>query len=286
VTDGGATEGHGYFRWVIATNNKILWRGKGKVLGNPHLMESLRTKSVGMLLMTLFLLHYSKYHNIKVTDNNLCHYCDNSTVVGRMQWFQERDINTPNSHLSPDNDVQSQIEATMQELQTTFPLQRVKGHQKPKEGKDLTWEAKLNNKADDLANEARNETSNEPNIFYQYPASKVMLYINGTPITQNLAKEIRNAWMTQDLREYMTEHFEWANTTSDTIDWYSYGSKLTSLPYYQHVFCVKLIHERLPVQGEKFTTSPNKICPCCQQQEETSIHLLKCPKNPHESTEI
>jgi hypothetical protein len=29
-------------------------------------MESLRTESVGMLSMTLFLLHYSKYHNIKV----------------------------------------------------------------------------------------------------------------------------------------------------------------------------------------------------------------------------
>jgi hypothetical protein len=183
VTDGGATEGHGYFGWVIATNSKILWRGKGKVLGNPHLMESLRTESVGMLSMTLFLLHYCKFHDIEVTNNNLCHYCDNSTVVGRMQWFQERDINTPNSHLSPDNDVQSQIEATMQELQTTFPSQWVKGHQEQKEGEELTWEAKLNIEADTLATEARNETSTDSNIFHQYPASKIMLYINGTPIT-------------------------------------------------------------------------------------------------------
>jgi hypothetical protein len=236
--------------------------------------------------MTLFLLHYCKYHNIEVTNNNLCHYCDNSTVIGRMQWFQERDINTPNSHLSPDNDVQSQIEATMHKLQITFPSQWVKGHQEPKDGEELTWEAKLNIEADALATEARNETSNDSIIFHQYPRSKIMLYINGTPITRNLAKEIRNAWTTQDLREFMTEHFGWETTTGDTIDWYSHGSSLTSLTYYQHVFSVKLIHERLPVQGEIFSASPNKICPCCKQQEETSTHFLKCHKNPHKSTEI
>ena len=134
-----------------------------------------------------------------------------------------------------------------------------------------------------MANEARDETEDDPDIFFQYPASKVMLYIKGKPITRNIAKEIRNAWTTQDLREYMTEHFGWNNTTADDIDWYSHGSTLTSLTYYQHVFCVKLIHERLPAQGEKFTASPNKICPCCKQKEETSKHLLMCDKNPHKA---
>ena len=80
VTDGGATEGHGYFGWVIATHTKILWQGKGKVHGNPHLMESLRTESVSMLAMLLFLLHNCEFHNIATINNNLCHYCDNSRL--------------------------------------------------------------------------------------------------------------------------------------------------------------------------------------------------------------
>jgi hypothetical protein len=192
---------------VIATDRKILWKGKGKVLGTPHLMESLRTESVGMLSMALFLLHYCTYHDIEITNNNMCHYCDNSAVVGRMQWFTERDICTPNSHLSPDDDVQSQIEDTMKALKATLPSLWVKGHQEPKEGEELTWKAKLNIEADELANEARDETADDPDEFYQYPASKVMLYIKGKPITRNIAKELRNAWTTQDLREYMTEHF-------------------------------------------------------------------------------
>jgi hypothetical protein len=84
----------------------------------------------------------------------------------------------------------------------------------------------------------------------------------------------------------MSEHFGWHTTTADSIDWYSHGSSLTSLNYYQHVFCVKLIHERLPAQGEKFTASPIKTCPCCKQTEETSKHLLTCNKNPHKNSEI
>eukprot|EP00978_Attheya_sp_CCMP212_P042224 scaffold253689_cov69-Attheya_sp.AAC.1 len=31
VSDGGATEGHGYFGWVIATGSTVLWNGKGRV---------------------------------------------------------------------------------------------------------------------------------------------------------------------------------------------------------------------------------------------------------------
>ena len=130
VTDGGAVEGHGYFGWVIATNSKILWRGKGRVPGNRHLMESLRTESVGMLSLTIFLLHYCTFHNIDLENENLFHYCDNSTVVKRMNWFQERANTSANSHLAPDNDVQVQIEETFKKLKTKFPTRWVKGHQK------------------------------------------------------------------------------------------------------------------------------------------------------------
>jgi hypothetical protein len=281
VTDGGAVEGHGYFGWVIATNSKILWRGKGRVPGNRHLMESLRTESVGMLSLTIFLLHYCKFHNIDLENENLFHYCDNSTVVKRMNWFQERVNTSANSHLAPDNDVQVQIEETFKKLKTKFPTRWVKGHQKPKEGEELPWEAALNIEADDLANDAREETSDHDDAFFQYPASQLMLYINNLPITRNLASEIRNAWSSQDLREFMTNNFGWKQGTADLIDWYSHGSTLQGYDYYKHKFCVKLIHGRLPVLGEKWTASENKQCPCCETFQETFTHYMQCNLNPH-----
>eukprot|EP00978_Attheya_sp_CCMP212_P047490 scaffold421406_cov35-Attheya_sp.AAC.1 len=71
-----------------------------------------------------------------------------------MKWYKERDICAPNTHLFPDNDVQVQIEDTMIQLKTTFITEWVKGHQTPKAGKELPWEATLNIKVDQLANEA------------------------------------------------------------------------------------------------------------------------------------
>eukprot|EP00978_Attheya_sp_CCMP212_P036800 scaffold169524_cov56-Attheya_sp.AAC.1 len=135
----------------------------------------------------------------------------------------------------------------MAKLHKAFPTRWVKGHQTPKEDKELPWEATLNIEADDQANEARDETSDHPDTFFQYPASKVMLYIRGQPITRNIAREIRFTWTSQDLRQYMTDKFNWKENTADLIDWYSHGSTLKSYAYYQHLFCVKLIHERLPV---------------------------------------
>jgi hypothetical protein len=49
--------------------------------------------------------------------------------------------------------------------------------------KELPWEAILNIEADELTNEARDDTSDQPETFHQYPASRVMLYIAGKPIT-------------------------------------------------------------------------------------------------------
>jgi hypothetical protein len=71
-----------------------------------------------------------------------------------MKWYKAQDISTPNSHLSPEDDVQVQIEDTMKQLKTSFITHWVKGHQTQEEGKELPWEALLNIEADELANEA------------------------------------------------------------------------------------------------------------------------------------
>ena len=41
VTDGGDTDGNGYYGWVIATDTHILVKGKGLSPGNQELNESL-----------------------------------------------------------------------------------------------------------------------------------------------------------------------------------------------------------------------------------------------------
>eukprot|EP00978_Attheya_sp_CCMP212_P045886 scaffold364841_cov34-Attheya_sp.AAC.2 len=194
-----------------------------------------------------------------------------------MFWFQDRVNASPSSHLAPDNDVQIQIEVMMEKLKTQFPTRWVKGHQKHKDGEELPWEASLNIEADDLTNDAQDKTLMKDTNFFQYPGSQLMLYINDLPITRNL----ENAWSTQDLQEFMTINFGWEKGAADLINWYSHGSTLQGYDYYRHQFCVKLIHGRLPVLGEKWTASTNKTCPCCEHTQETFTHYMQCNLNPH-----
>eukprot|EP00978_Attheya_sp_CCMP212_P000179 scaffold315_cov32-Attheya_sp.AAC.3 len=50
--------------------------------------------------------------------------------------------------------------------------------------------------------------------------------------------------------------------------------------YYQRNFSMKIIHERLPVLGEDFSASANKVlCPCCKHRTETFSHYITCPSN-------
>eukprot|EP00978_Attheya_sp_CCMP212_P012377 scaffold30796_cov58-Attheya_sp.AAC.1 len=204
-----------------------------------------------------------------------------------MQWYAARDIATPNYSLSPDNDVQVQIEATLRELSSNFPSTWVRGHQDNIPRDEQPWEAILNIEADHLATEARDKTSAEDTTFEQFPASKMMLYINNLPITRSTMNEVRYAWSTQRIRENMTKKFKWDPTAADGIDWrYSHRSTIMAREYYQQNFSMKLIHERLPVLGENFSASVNKVCPCCKHHNETFSHYITCPSNPINVNEI
>jgi hypothetical protein len=113
-----------------------------------------------------------------------------------------------------------------------------------------------------------------------------MLYINNLPITRSTMNEVRYAWSTQRIRENMTKRFKWDQTAADSIDWYSHGSTIMAREYYQRNFSMKLIHERLPVLGEDFSASANKVCPCCKHRNETFSHYITCPSNPIKVNEI
>eukprot|EP00957_Ditylum_brightwellii_P065420 4962597-Ditylum_brightwellii.AAC.1 len=49
VTDGGVTKEYGYYRFVIATDTTILWKGNGQACRNPQQNKSQQDESVGGL---------------------------------------------------------------------------------------------------------------------------------------------------------------------------------------------------------------------------------------------
>eukprot|EP00957_Ditylum_brightwellii_P058292 4419520-Ditylum_brightwellii.AAC.1 len=155
---------------------------------------------------------------------------------------------------------------------TTWNIQHVKGHQKEK---DLTREATLNNIADTLTTEAQQALP--WNRQYQtvplYPENKINVTIKNKTITRVFNREIQQALTAIDIRAYMEDRNGWNKTITNKTDWEIHGSNLLKLTYYQHKFVVKLIHERLPCLGEKFTISTVQLCPVCKQHTKTSEHF-------------
>eukprot|EP00957_Ditylum_brightwellii_P196709 14987586-Ditylum_brightwellii.AAC.1 len=110
----------------------------------------------------------------------------------------------------------------------------VKGHQS---GANLTWEAQLNNMADELATEARNSINlNMPKQVDLFPASKVLLIINRKVILCQYHQAIQNAITSQDLWKDMEDCFQWNTTTREKVDWATHGRLLTGLHFYRHKF--------------------------------------------------
>ena len=241
-------------------------------------MESLQTESVSILSLLCFLLHFSSFHNLTLTPNAWIQYCDNSTAVKRMKWFNLQTVLKPSLTLAADFDVQLQIEATLAELHTQWNTEHVKGHQS---GPNLSWEAQLNNRADELATEARNALS--PTAATKtiiFPAAQISFTISNHLITRRIDRAIHEAYTQPMIRKNMQTRFGWKNTVVKTIDWQIHGSNLVRLGFYKHRFIVKLIHERLPVLGESFNPSPSKVCPCCKTTDESIFHFHKCTANP------
>eukprot|EP00957_Ditylum_brightwellii_P089068 6782568-Ditylum_brightwellii.AAC.1 len=129
ASDGGVTDGLGYFGWSIATDSFILWEGFGHSQGNPLYMESLRAESSGVLSVLRFLLQYTKYYNISFTGQTPLHYCDNSTLCGRMKAVHQGYTTTPTQNIQSDWDVQLATEETLQELNITLETHHVYHHQ-------------------------------------------------------------------------------------------------------------------------------------------------------------
>eukprot|EP00957_Ditylum_brightwellii_P159152 12112871-Ditylum_brightwellii.AAC.1 len=87
-----------------------------------------------------------------------------------MKWINSRAILKPSLTLAADYDVQLQIKETLQQLNCVWNTEHVKGHQ---EGPDLSWEAQLNTRANELATEAKATitptTANT--VQHMYPAA-------------------------------------------------------------------------------------------------------------------
>jgi hypothetical protein len=141
-SDGGALP-HGKFKntgsqgWIIATKEKVLWKGYGTVFGAPDNC-SFRTEAYGSLATLVLLKHLYKFWTLTIPAITLLAYTDSlslMTTLDKVKTFDEEWY--PQVFLWHHIDVIHELHSIERELQPMIIMrQHVEGHA----DEERTWE--------------------------------------------------------------------------------------------------------------------------------------------------
>jgi hypothetical protein len=173
VTDGGVSEGKGYFGITIAHQNTVIARGRGAARGDPHTMCSFRAEAY-RLLAGLALLNSLLQQADKPPVTHSLH-TDSASLLSRLEIATQR---VPLRFWNKtDSDVVMQIVEEARHL--TITRHYVKGHQDDvKKRSEMTLPEIYNIDSDPSATVMRYEMNQPARTVIPFPASRVNIYIN------------------------------------------------------------------------------------------------------------
>ena len=287
VTDGGAELNSGYYGWLIATEDTILVTGTGRLACADTQLQSLRPETTSYLACTTFLYTYLKERKSRVTAK-ISHHVDNMTVVRRLASYNTQTPQSLAHMMLPDMDIQLQIQENLdlmyKELHVSIQSHHVRGHQ-DKTKKVMSWEEKLNVKADDLAAESKDALKPKEE---QVPAQVVALWSDGHMITTKLKKQLHQRWSlwgNHAMERYLFEKYKWDKGQASTIDWEALPQE--NIGVGKRAFVTSYTHQWLPLNErlKRRGAIGSSLCPICDTEDETDLHFLscrryECEKNP------
>lgn len=184
----------------------------------PGMNSSYCTEAYGMLAGMTLLEGHLRVSNVKFTKmRTVLSYSNNEALVKIVNKLHRQQL-TVRNYYTPDIDLELQILDMLKKLEThniLIIVQHICGHQdKHTVFSKVTCPAQLN-VADELA------TSTIPSMpvqtYYEFPTNCVNLRINGSTITSNTTHFLRKASLSQQLRAYLTDNFQWSCTIPDLI---------------------------------------------------------------------
>jgi hypothetical protein len=116
--------------------------------------------------------------------------------------------------------------------------------------------------------------SNKASIQYADAA----LYLNGKLVTAEFTKQLRKAYLSIELREYMVKANKWSQPTLDKIWWEGFENAINTVTTDRKRFIQKFIHNKLPTnyRQHKYYEYKSSICRQCLNETETQDHILRC----------
>ena len=109
------------------------------------------------------------------------------------------------------------------------------------------------------------------------PHTTAMVYLQGLPITSKTENTLRCAYLSQDLRKYMTQRENWNEHIADTIWWEAHKCALNRMTTTNKTRIQKFVNRCLPTNKKLHDQDPEHAptCPLCTVIE-TNPHVSTC----------
>ncbi len=263
ASDGGKKYSNLTFGAVYSIEETIIFEISGRI-PQSNRDSSLRAEAFGGLALAMVINAYHEYFEI-LRPKELLYYVDNKSLIRRLEkaeWHGSR----PSKTTAPEQEVI--MEMHIINRQNKMKINHVKSHQSGV----LSWEAKLNNRCDFLAEVARNYP---PIKQYNFHTTTATIKINGIETSSAIPLTLRQTFESQNMREYLQEKYNWGSEI-DLIDWTIHNRALNSLQYSHRQTITKFVHEWLPVNNHKGNQNVSTKCPFCMTNDETQAHMLQC----------
>jgi hypothetical protein len=184
---------------------------------------------------------------------------------------------TPVDYVAADHDVELQILAELQELESLglrVSLTHVKSHQSVSESSPTS--VIYNVAADELASKNLH-CLNCCSPYDEFPTMRVILESKDGIISGSIKQAIRFAVLTPPLRHYLRNKY-WSSKLLDAIWWTITGQTLQRFQIQDKFRIIKFNFHKLYTRSieHKIHPSVSPLCPLCSTIDETNDHLMWC----------
>ena len=278
--------------WILyGTKTKSKIKGHGLVPGGGQVLSSLRPELggvLGALVAVDTILTSELYDDSSSPTPGSLHksqvsaLIDNMAVISRIRkWSMDGIAGV----LEPEYDLLQASKTIANKHALLVNPQHVKSHQDvATEFDSLPWQAQLNCDCDYLADNCYScsECNTSGHRHYSLiPGHGATLSINGTYITANMAKAIKEASYRQETINYISKNANWVDKSIFyRVDWQARLSASKRIPKERELTFFKLEFNLFATMSRrhKMDKAILPACPRCTRDEETFNHMLQCER--------
>ena len=285
-SDGSSQAEKGSFGWAFGPNATLVFSHSGPAFGVP--MDSYLAESYGLLSSSCFWFRALKMVLRRQPQKFKLHfYCDNKSLIRRVNEFLSHPDGSFRRSLTPNYDVVFLIASVLRQFPPHLvQLSHVKGHQDATQPThQLPWPAQLNVHADRLANQYVNQIPLPlPTPFL--PSAQIHLRDSQNDIViKRWNFHLRSVYFGKQYTDWLCRQHSWDPSTVADVDFEGLDLALRSLPTHLRRFATKWINHSLPVRRRVHRYDPliPPTCKFCPTITECDNHLLRCPSTERRS---